>query len=76
MEKDLAVLITDMEKSLEAINKWLNKSGMKMNESKSELCLFHRNPKPQISVVVNGVQMTSKPDINVLEVEFDSRLHH
>ena len=45
-----------------------------MNESKTELCLFHCNPKPQISVVMNGVQITSKPSINVLRVEFDSRL--
>ena len=61
---DLAMLITDMEKSLEAITKRLKKSGMKVNEGKTELCLFQRNPKPQISVVVNGVQLTSKPSIN------------
>ena len=60
----LAMLITDMEKSLEANTKWLKKSGMKVNEGKTEPCLFQRNPKPQISVVVNGVQLTSKPSIN------------
>ena len=36
-----------------------------LNESKIELCLFHRNSKPQISVEVNGVQITSKYSINV-----------
>ena len=40
---DLAVLIIEMEKSLEAITKWLKKSGLKVIESKTELCLFHRN---------------------------------
>ena len=45
-----------------------------LNESKIELCLFHRNSKPQISVEVNGVQITSQPSINLLGGEFDSRL--
>ena len=32
INKDLNSLINDMEKSLEAITKWLKKSGLKVNE--------------------------------------------
>ena len=39
--KNLTQLINDMQKSLEAITKWLKKSGLKENEIKTEICLFH-----------------------------------
>ena len=42
MGKTLSELITNMEKSLEAITKWLKKSGLKVNDNKTEICLFHR----------------------------------
>jgi hypothetical protein len=34
--------IVDLEGSLEAITKWLRGSGLTVNQSKTELCLFHR----------------------------------
>ena len=37
--KDKAVLVMEMEVKL--IVDWLRKSGMKVNKSKTELCLFH-----------------------------------
>ena len=57
---------------MEAITKWIKKSGLKVNESKTELCLFHGNSKPQIMVEVNGEQITSKPSINVLGFDYTS----
>ena len=44
--KSLTLLIEDMEKSLEAITKWLRKSGLKVKDKKTELCLFHRKNQP------------------------------
>ena len=70
----LQTLIIDMKKTLEAITKWLKDSGLKVNESKTELCLFHRNPHELISLIFNGVTLTSKHHMNVLGVVFDSRL--
>jgi hypothetical protein len=40
---NLQGLIVNMEKSLEAITKWLKKSGLKVNQIKTDLCLFHKN---------------------------------
>ena len=39
----LQLLIDDMCRSLEMITKWLRQSGLKVNDAKTEICLFHRN---------------------------------
>ena len=64
---DLAMLITDMVKSFEAITIWLKKLGLKVNESKQSYAysIITLNHKSQLEV--NGVQVTSKPSFNVLE---------
>ena len=53
----------------------LKDSGMVVNESKTELCLFHRNDKPKITVCIGGCLVISKNQINVLGVTFDSKLN-
>ena len=73
-DKCVVGLINDMEKSLEAITKWLKKSGLKVNESKTEICLFHRNDSTPIQININNTIINSKPHINVLGVTFDSKL--
>ena len=49
-------------------------SGLKINETKTELCLFHRNDHEPVTITVNNVQLTSKHSINVLGIQFDSKL--
>jgi hypothetical protein len=34
-------LVADLERSLEATTKWLRGSGLAVDDSKTELCLFH-----------------------------------
>ena len=48
--RQIEVLIDDMQKSLEMITKWLKNSGLKVNESKTEICLFHRMDHPHIVI--------------------------
>ena len=48
--RDLALLIDDLQKRLEMIVKWLKDSGLVVNESKMEICLFHNNDQPPITV--------------------------
>jgi hypothetical protein len=43
-------LVKDMEKSLEAISKWLRKSGLKVNDDKTDLCLIYNRYTTPISV--------------------------
>jgi hypothetical protein len=68
-------LIIDMRKKLENITKWLKDSGLKVNESKTELCLFNRKDQPPLELNVNGQLLISKSHMNVLGVSFDSKLN-
>ena len=43
---DMDELIGDMKKDLEIMIKWLKDSGMKVNETKTEICVFHRLDPP------------------------------
>jgi hypothetical protein len=63
-----------MENSFEAIMKWLRQSGLKVNESKNDLCFFYKNDIENISIKLNDSLITSSFVINVLVVKFDSKL--
>ena len=45
-----------------------------VNESKTEICLFHRHDKPIIQLRIQDVIVKSRKSINVLGVIFDSKL--
>ena len=57
------------------ITKWLKDSGLLVNESKTEICLFHSNDQPLIQIRLQNVLITSKKYMNVLGVIFDSKLN-
>ena len=63
-----------MEKSLESLTKWLKKSGLKVNNNKTELCLFYKNDTAPITITLEGVSIKSANIINVLGVLFDVKL--
>ena len=67
-------LIVDMEASLESIAKWLRGSGLAVNDSKTELCLFHRLDQPRFKIKIFNSEIESKNTMNVLGVIFDSKL--
>ena len=67
---NLALLISDLERRLEMITKWLKDSGLVVNEGKTEVCLFHKHDQQKIRVNVCGTSITSKCFINVLGVTF------
>ena len=47
---------------------------MKVNEAKTDLCLFHARDTTPISVNINGVSILTKKTINILGVIFDQKL--
>ena len=69
----LHLLINDMDRSLEMITKWLRQSGLRVNDLKTEVCLFHRNDCRLIHITVNGSQIQSKSNMNVLGISFDTK---
>ena len=48
---------------------------MKVNESKTEVCLLHRKDQLTVQLNLNNQILTSKQHMNVLEVAFDSKLN-
>ena len=60
---------------LEMIVKWLKDSGLKVNESKTEICLFHRNDTRKVTILLQNEIIPSKKSMNVLGVMFDSKLN-
>jgi hypothetical protein len=48
--KKITNLKVDLEKKFETIVKWLKESGLKVNTSKTEICLFQGNDQTQITL--------------------------
>ena len=71
---DRSAIALKMKLKLERIISWLTKSGMVVNESKTDLCVFHRNDCTPIVLEINGRFIISKKTINVLGVIFDTKL--
>ena len=63
-----------MTEKLKIITEWLKGSGLKVNETKTELCLFYRKDTPPVEVIVGNVAIKSMQSMNVLGVIFDSKL--
>ena len=73
--KNLADLVEDMKKRLEAIIKRSKKSGVKVNGDKTELCLFLRSHQSNSTLNIYPVSIHSKSNMNVLGVSFDTKLN-
>jgi hypothetical protein len=68
------VALEELGKELEKIFKWLKGSGLKVNETKTELCIFHRSGNTDGNLLIDNDLITSKNEINVLGITFDSKL--
>ena len=70
--KELAV--TSMVSKLAQIVKWLSDSGLKVNETKTELCLFYRKDTPPIEIIINNALIKSSNEMNLLGITFDRKM--
>ena len=57
------------------IMKWLTDSGLMVNESMTEVCVFHKNDPPVVKIRVCDSVVKSKKSVNVLRVMFDCKLN-
>ena len=64
-----------LEATLSIISKWLKGSGLKVNDNKTEVCLFSKRDRANTSVTINEELITTKKEIGVLGIVFDSKLH-
>ena len=68
------VLADLMSTKLTRIVNWLTKSGMKVNEAKTSLCLFSNHDTAPIEITVHNSVIKSSKTMNVLGVVFDQKL--
>ena len=73
--KKLDETIGKVKLKSEILIQWLKKSGMKVNASKTELCIFHRNDIQSSVIILDNEQIFSKSTIKVLGLTFDSKLN-
>ena len=73
-QPDLRTAKVELEVSLSVITAWFKASGLKFNESKTEICLFSRGDLVPIDIALNGEILTTKSTINVLGIIFDAKL--
>ena len=52
----------------ERVMKWMSSFGLKINESKTELCIFHRRQSITVDVIIDNTNLTSKDTINFLGI--------
>ena len=73
-DKDKEVLAVKIHQKLKRVTTWLTQSGLKVNEAKTDLCLFYYKDTAPITITIGNVLITSKKVINVLGVLFDQKL--
>lgn len=56
------------------VTTWMKRSGLRVNISKTELIVFQRNDTAECKIKVNNVEVTSKKEVSVLGIIFDSKL--
>jgi hypothetical protein len=49
-----------MERSLDSITKWMVRSSMKVNNTKTEICLFYKNDVAPVMILVNNTTVKLK----------------
>jgi hypothetical protein len=66
-------LIAYLERSLEAVPKWLRGLGLAVNDSKIELCLSHWLDQPQAVIKLFNLEIRSNYTLIVLGVSFNRK---
>ena len=60
--------------SCKQLTSWLKDTGLSVNESKTEICVFYHKPTPLLELVLNNGTIKSQNIMNALGVLFDSTL--
>ena len=73
--KILQSAINDTLSKIKKVTKWLKQSGLKINEQKTEVCIFHRHKEEIRNITINESNITTSNKINILGILFDSNLN-
>ena len=66
--------VTELGKALTMMSLWFKNSGLKVNEEKTEITIFHINNCNPADVLINGTNVRTKNTIKVLGIVMDTTL--
>ena len=72
--KNVEIAISNLIAKNERIMKWMASSGLKINNSKTEICIFHRTETNIVNITIDNTIITSTDTINILGITFDCHL--
>ena len=70
--ESLAVALAETKAKITRVTQWMTMSGLKINEKKTDLCIFHRIAQEKCTLEIDGTQIESSSQINILGLIFDS----
>lgn len=73
--KDLDETIGKVKMKADVLMNWLKDSGMQVNSSKTEFCIFHKMDTRSKPISLFGETIYSKNEMKILGVNFDSKLN-
>ena len=71
---NLELAIRNITTKTERIIKWMTSSGLKVNESKTEVCIFHRTQSRLTNITIDNTILTTTSTMNILGITFDCNL--
>ena len=66
--------LKNLGETLSRLSLWFKDSGLKVNENKTEITIFHKNNCHQQEIIINGAVIRTKETIKVLGITMDSTL--
>ena len=57
--KNLEEAIRNIILKTKAVMKWMSSSGLKINETKTEICIFHRTQLISMDIMLDNTRLTS-----------------
>ena len=64
----------EIKRKIIRVSNWLKKSGLKINDQKTEICIFHRKEKASATININNNEIKTSNQITILGLIFDSNL--
>ena len=72
--ENLILSINEIKRKIISVTNWLSGSGLKINDQKTEICIFHRREQISLNISINNTEIQTSNKINILGMIFDSNL--
>ena len=57
--QNLEIALKNIIVKTETVMKWMSSSGLKINEYKTEICIFHRINSISMDIIIDNTRLTS-----------------